>query len=444
MKNTFVSLATPYLTSAIAIIRINGEQAYEIVNKIAKNKIIKKGYSVQKAYIYDSDNIIDECIFVKFVSPRSFTGDDLIEINCHGGPIVIDKIIDLLLKNGARKAENGEFTKRAFLNNKLSLFQANSINNLINSKTVSSASLSINGIVNEYNNPLNEIQEDLFNLIGKIEVNIDYPEYDDVEVINNNSLIEYLKKVIKKLNNILDDFNKVGYIYQGINVAIIGKPNSGKSSLLNALIKKNRAIVTNVAGTTRDIINESIIINDVLFNFVDTAGIRKSSNKIENIGIKKSLSMIKEADFIIFLIDSSKKINKDELDILKKIKNKKYVIVKNKSDLLIDKNPDIDAIKISAKKNKIQPLINYLSEYFKIDENILDIKNCIASKEEEKEIKSILYILNDVIKKAKNNLYLDLLVEDITSCYKTIATLLGNNQDLDLIDKMFKNFCLGK
>lgn len=445
LNNTFVALATPYLSSAIAIIRINGENAYEIVNKITDNKLIKKGYSVQKLFIYDQNKqIVDESIFVKFVSPRSFTGDDLIEINCHGGPVVIDKIMSLLIQNGARIAEHGEFTKRAFLNNKINLLQANSINNLINAKTNSLAKLSINGLVNNKANKLEEIKNKLFDVVGKIEVNIDYPEYDDVEVINHSSYIEYLSNVSNMLDKIINDYNSASYLYNGINVAIIGKPNVGKSSLLNALLKKDKAIVSNIAGTTRDIVNDSIIINDILYNFIDTAGIRESKNKIESLGVKRSLKAINEADFIIFLIDSSKKLNDQENKILKKLKNKDYIVVKNKSDLNKDINKDINGIKISVKNNDINNLLDYLNNKFKYDDSVLNKDQSIASKNELNQLINIKATIDNSINKAKENYPLDVLVDDVTKAYKNLAILLGEATDFDILDHLFKNFCLGK
>lgn len=445
MNKTFVALATPYLSSAIAIIRINGDQAYEIVNKVVQNKLIKKGYSVQKLYIYDKNEIIDEAIFVKFVAPRSFTGDDIIEINCHGGPIVIDRIINLLLSKGARLAEPGEFTKRAFLNNKLNLAQANSINNLINAKTESLTRLSINTLTHNIPDKLFDIKNKLFNVIGKIEVNIDYPEYDDVEIITHSSYIKYLDEIIKILNQIIKNYESVKHIYNGINVAIIGKPNVGKSSLLNSILKKDKAIVSNIAGTTRDIVNESIIINDILYNFIDTAGIRESKNKIEKIGVKKSLETINEADFIIFLIDSTKKITNEEKNILNKLKNKKHVIVKNKIDLKTDKNSDIkNAIKISAKKNDISQLLNYLKQEFKTDSSVLNKNQYISSQKECATILDIKETLSRSIKAAKNKIPLDVLLHDITKAYRNFAVFLGESADFDILDDLFKNFCLGK
>ena len=444
MDNTFVAIATPQIYSAIAIVRINGDSAYKILAKITNNKIIKKGYSVQKCFLYDEDKIIDECILVKFVSPRSFTGDDLIEINCHGGPIIIDKIVKLLLKNGARLAENGEFTKRAFINNKLSLMQANAINNLIFAKTERSYELSINSLVNNNKHNLEKIKEKMFSIIGKIEVNIDYPEYDDVEVINHCLLKKYLLEIIDELKKAISNFKTVNSIYNGINIAIIGKPNVGKSSLLNALLKKDKAIVSNIEGTTRDVVNDSVVINDILFNFIDTAGIRKTQNKVEVLGIKKSFQLIKEADFIIFVIDKSKVIDQNEIKIMSKLKNKPHILVKNKADLKVDKNPQIKGLNISTKNYQLDELILHLTNTFKTDLSFLKKNSFITSKEEELEINNILQLLLSSLDDANKNIPLDVIVENIIFCYKKICVLLGEIEDLDLINKLFKNFCLGK
>lgn len=444
MKHTIAAIATPKVNSAISIIRISGEQAYEIMSKLCNKEITKKGYTFSKEYIYDDNKIVDEIILLKFVAPRSFTGEDLLEINCHGGTLVTNKILELILNNGARLAENGEFTKRAFLNNKLSLRQANSINNLIMSKTDESMKLASNGIINSNNKFFDEIKEELFLLIGSIEVNIDYPEYDDVEIITTQKYFDVVNNTLTKLKDLKKQYEKISYLYKGINVAIVGKPNVGKSSLLNTLLNKERAIVSNQKGTTRDTISEQMVIDGLLLNFIDTAGIRKSKNKIETIGIKKTYQSIKEADLVLFLIDSSKKLDAEEKEILKKIKKKQHIIIKNKSDLNKDANKDLEAIKISTLKRDIKALLKAIKDKFNSSD--FDIANnlSICSDNEFMIIKEIISILENSLKNAKNNYPIDLLVEDITVAYKKISTLIGDEQDLDLIDKMFKNFCLGK
>ncbi|EGZ31177.1 tRNA uridine-5-carboxymethylaminomethyl(34) synthesis GTPase MnmE [Malacoplasma iowae] len=444
MSNTFVAVATPKIQSAIAIVRINGDKAYEIINKITKINVLKQDNSHQKVFLYDGDNVVDEVVLVKFVAPKSFTGDDLIEINCHGSVYVIDKIIELLLKNGARLAERGEFTKRSFINNKISLLQANSINNLVNATNSKMHKIALNGLISKNFSQFEMIKNDMFDVLGKIEVNIDYPEYDDVEVINNKSFSKYLKNIAKKIENIISTYESIKEIFKGIDVAIIGKPNVGKSSLLNALIKKDRAIISGTAGTTRDTINESIVINDILFNFIDTAGIRESKNKIEKIGIKKSFEASNKADFIFFVIDDSKKISPYEKTILNKIKDKRHVIIKNKSDLNKDANKEIKGINISAKKNDINNLIKYIKKTFVYDENILADNQFISTEEEKIQLQEILFIINELISDAEKNIPIDVLSINLNKAYRNLCSLTGEAKDFDLLDKLFKNFCLGK
>ena len=444
MNDTITAIATPNINSAISIIRISGPKTYEIISNLTKKDISKNGYTFSKEFIFDNNEIVDEVIILKFVMPKSFTGEDLVEINCHGGTLLTNKILELIVENGARLAENGEFTKRAFLNNKLTLRQANSINNLIFAKTNSSLNLASQGIINSNNNFFLEIKETLFFLIGKIEVNIDYPEYEDLEIVTLDSFKKEIKKIIEKINSVIISYKKISYLYKGINVAIIGEPNAGKSSLLNAILKKDKAIVSSIKGTTRDLVNESVNLDGILLNFIDTAGIRKAKNEIEKIGIKKTLETINESDFIIFLIDSSKSINIQEKEILKFIANKNYVVVKNNSDLGIDANPDLDGIRISALKKDINELIIKLKSCFKKEDFNLANNLSICSDNELQIVKEILVILKRSYENALNNFPLDLLVEDLTLAYKKICTIMGLEKDLNIIDKMFKNFCLGK
>lgn len=444
MNDTITAIATPNINSAISIIRISGPNAYEIVSKITRKDITKIGYTFTKEYIYQDDSIIDEVIVLKYVSPKSFTGEDLIEINCHGGVLITNKILDLIIESGARLAENGEFTKRAFLNNKLTLRQANSINNLIFAKTDVATNLSSNGIINNNNNFFLEIKDKIFFLIGKIEINIDYPEYEDMEKVTLQTFKLEVKNIIDKLNNTIKDFNKISYLYNGLNVLIIGKPNAGKSSLLNALIRKDKAIVSDVKGTTRDLVTESINLDGLLLNLIDSAGIRESKNKVENIGIKKTMASIKEADLILFIIDDSEKISKKEKEILNLINNKKYIIVKNKSDLKINANNDLKGVYVSALKKDIKSLIKEIKKNVRqLDFNIAN-NLAICSDNELKIVKQILNVLKKSYANSLLGYHLDLLVEDLKVAYEKICTIMGLSEDLNIIDRMFKNFCLGK
>lgn len=446
MKDTIASIATPLISSAIHIVRICGPKSYSILKIITKNKIIKKGYEIQKCVLWNKKEIIDDVILVKFVAPRSYNGEDIIEINCHGGPLVTKKILLTLLENGARLSENGEFTKIAFLNNKLSLNQSVGINNLIHAKTEIARKLATNSIANNNHNELNDVLDILFEIIGTIEVNIDYPEYDDVEQIVHDSLMIKINNVLDLLKAILMSFNISEKIFKGFDAAIIGKPNVGKSSLLNSLLHEERAIVSNVPGTTRDLISESIIVNGILINIIDTAGIRDTKNKIEKIGVKKTFEVVNKADLLLFVIDNSKKISKEEIDFLndKKIINKKIILIKNKSDIIKNYNENFLGILISAKKNKIDNLLLEIEKQLLLSDVDVSKHNSLFTKEQAIQVENIINILYDILKQIKNKDPIDLIIIDIQKVHHEVLKILGRDENFDFYNELFKNFCLGK
>ncbi|MEG2922585.1 MAG: tRNA uridine-5-carboxymethylaminomethyl(34) synthesis GTPase MnmE [Malacoplasma sp.] len=445
MKDTIASIATPLISSAIHIVRICGPESYPILKKITKNKIVKKGYEIQKCIIWDKNEIIDDAILVKFVAPRSYNGEDIIEINCHGGPLVTKKILSILLENGARLSENGEFTKIAFLNNKLTLNQSIAANNLINAKTENARKIAVNSLFNDNSSTLNNIANILFQVIGKIEVNIDYPEYDDVEQIVHKSIFKEIGNVVFLLEKILEEFIISEKIFKGFNVAIIGKPNVGKSSLLNAFLKEERAIVSNIAGTTRDFVSESIIVKGILINIIDTAGIRDSNNKIEKIGVKKTFELVDKADLLLFVIDNSKPISKEEIKFLndKKLASKKIILVKNKSDIAKNYNNDIHGILVSAKKIEIGDLFLEIEKELSFGE-IDNLNSVISTQDQSSYIKNVINILNNVLKQVNKKDPIDLIVIDIQQAHSEILKILGKYDDFDFYNELFKNFCLGK
>ncbi|MEG1820767.1 MAG: tRNA uridine-5-carboxymethylaminomethyl(34) synthesis GTPase MnmE [Malacoplasma sp.] len=445
MKDTIASIATPLISSAIHIVRLCGPESYPILKKITKNKIVKKGYEIQKCIIWDKNEIIDDAILVKFVAPRSYNGEDIIEINCHGGPLVTKKILSILLENGARLSENGEFTKIAFLNNKLTLNQSIAANNLINAKTENARKIAVNSLFNDNSSSLNNIANILFQVIGKIEVNIDYPEYDDVEQIVHKSIFKEISNVVFLLEKILEEFIISEKIFKGFNVAIIGKPNVGKSSLLNAFLKEERAIVSNIAGTTRDFVSESIIVKGILINIIDTAGIRDSNNKIEKIGVKKTFELVDKADLLLFVIDNSKPISKEEIKFLndKKLASKKIILVKNKSDIAKNYNNDIHGILVSAKKIEIGDLFLEIEKELSFGE-IDNLNSVISTQDQSSYIKNVINILNNVLKQVNKKDPIDLIVIDIQQAHSEILKILGKYDDFDFYNELFKNFCLGK
>ncbi|MGL5591392.1 MAG: tRNA uridine-5-carboxymethylaminomethyl(34) synthesis GTPase MnmE [Mycoplasmoidaceae bacterium] len=440
--NTIVALSTPPMKSTIHIIRLSGPETYNIINKICVNKVEKSGHSIQNNKIINKNNnkIIDDVLLMKFINPKSFTGEDLIEINCHGNLIIVDKIIKLILENGAIMAQPGEFTKQAFINNKLDISQANSINYLINAKTDFQTDVSLNIILGNAKNKVKLITEKLFQIIGTLEVNIDYPEYYDVHDVKSQEVKKTINEIYNDINEIITSYNNNYHLFNGINLVILGKPNSGKSSLLNAILKMDRAIVSDIPGTTRDFIKESINIDGLNFNIIDTAGIRDSNNQIENIGINMAVEISKNADLILYVIDNSIAVPKDELDWINKNINSKFIIVKNKEDL-DDANSNLKGIKISAKNNKIDNLKKEIFNIFKLNNND---EFFITSDYE----KNILLDINNNLDKANNLINeeasLDLIISFLEYAYKLLKTFLGEEKDFDLLDELFKNFCLGK
>jgi tRNA modification GTPase len=438
---TIVAIATPLMKCAIHVIRISGSDCYEIVNKVTSKKIKKNGYTIQHVNIYDHDKVVDDVLVLKYVAPKSYTGEDMVEITCHGSPFIASKIVELLVINGAKVAGPGEFTKRAFLNNKLNLLQAEGINNLINSNSNASLKIAHKSIDKKTSEKISGIVSSLFLIIGQVEVNIDYPEYDDVPQISNNEIKARLTKIIKSLNNIVDDSNKVIPYVNGINVAIVGKPNVGKSSLLNAILNENKAIVSSIPGTTRDIIQYSVIIGDIAYNFIDTAGIHTPTDRIEKAGIKLSKNTIKNAQLILFVVDGSKKSSKEDQQIYKLIKNKNHIVVINKSDIKQLKT-DFVGIKVSAKTKDISNLINKINKSAMNYDADLDV--VLPSKNDINLTKSVISILDDVLVKLNNNEPLDLLIEDLKLAHNKLLAILGQNDDFDLVNELFKNFCVGK
>lgn len=437
MNRTIVALSTPLMKSAIHIIRLNGPKVFPILNKISDFKITKIGYSIQRVSIIKNLKIVDNVLLMKFVAPNSFTGEDMVEINCHGSLFIVKTIIELCIKNGACLAKNGEFSRIAYLNKKINLIQAGAINRIINANNQRSLDLSLHCLSKEMSNSFLLVASQLFKIIGEIEVSIDYPEYDNSSC--STSIIKDLKISVSKLTKILNDSKKVAPLIEGIKVIILGKPNVGKSSLLNALIKKNKAIVSNISGTTRDCIEQSVVINGLTYTFIDTAGLRETKNKVEKIGINRVKSCIEKADIILFVVDGSKKLDKRDGNIITLLKNKKYITVVNKSDL---NTLPMEGIKISAKNLKIAPLLDKLIK----EAPKAGIKSSILLPDEhslvllEQSISLLSLSLRSLVQKQP----IDLIVEFLHDAHNLLLTISGTHQDYNFIDKLFDSFCVGK
>ena len=353
MEDTIAAISTTTGIGAISIIRLSGPEAINITNKVfTKNLTNAETHTIHYGFIKEKAEKIDEVLVSIMRAPKTFTREDIVEINCHGGIATTNKVLEILLNNGARLAEPGEFTKRAFLNGRIDLLEAEATMDLISSKSETARKISINTLTGETSNLIKSLRNDLVQIISNIEVNIDYPEYEDVEEMTNDKILPSIQLFKERLSNIIKKSEDSKVIKEGIKVGIIGKPNVGKSSLLNSLIEEEKAIVTSIPGTTRDIVEGTIVLGGITLNIIDTAGIRESSDVVEMLGVEKSRKIITSSDLIIFILNNNEEISDEEKELLKEIKDKKKIIVVNKIDLenKLDKSMLEDYIEISAKE----------------------------------------------------------------------------------------------
>ena len=437
MFETIVALATPSLKSALAIIRLSGGDAFNIVNQIFTKDILKnKKRDIHFGYIKDGEKTIDQVVILTYVAPHSFTGEDCLEIICHGSMVIANEIINLLISKGARYATNGEFSSRAFLNNKIDLVQAEAINDMINASTSEAKDLSLLALKGENSKLFIPIQKKIADLLSQLEVNIDFPEYEDIEEISKEEVIKYAQEIIDELEPLIKKGEHDKIYREGVKIALVGKPNVGKSSLLNALISEEKAIVTPIAGTTRDIVEGECNIGGVLFRFFDTAGVHESNDLIEQIGINKALDTIKNCDLVIYIVDEDKY---DE-EMLNLIKDKKHIIVHNKMDLTNTRNKN--EIYVSALNKNINSLIEEIKKVMEIDE--INIKPSFNNSRQIGLLKAIVINLKQALNDAKEGLSTDLISASILLAYNASLDLLGKNNKNDLTDEIFSRFCVGK
>ena len=448
MEDTICAISTAMGIGGISIIRVSGPESLKIVNTIFKGKDLTKVNSntINYGHIIYNGKIIDEVLVSVMKAPKTYTREDIVEINLHGGIATTNKVLEILLEGGCRLAEPGEFTKRAFLNGRIDLIEAESTMDIINAETEEARDLSVNNLTGKLSELIKKIKKQILELEAKIEVNIDYPEYEDIEDMTNIKLIKAIEVIIDEFNKLIDESNNAKIIKNGLNIAIIGAPNVGKSSILNALLEENKAIVTNIEGTTRDIIEGKLILNGIMINFIDTAGIRQTSDTVEKIGVDRSLEQIDKSDLIIYVIDGSKDVTKEEKDILDKIKNKNHIIFVNKDDLF-DKKAIINEDYITGntiEKNGLQSLKNAIIQYIEKrnikGKDFTYLSNARQLSLITKARKSMESALNSV----KNEMPSDIVEVDISEAKEYLKEILGETYKDDLLDELFSSFCIGK
>ena len=445
MDDTIVAISTALGVGAISIIRVSGKDALKIVNKIYDQDLYKyNANTINYGHIIDKGNIIDEVLVSIFLNPKTYTKEDIVEINSHGGIAVTNKIVELLLENGARQAEPGEFTKRAFLNGRIDLLKAESVMDLIEATTDNARKMAINGLDGKLSKKINDIRDLGLDLISNIEVNIDYPEYEDIEVMTIDKVRDFSIKLNEQIGELLKDSRNGKLIKEGINTVIIGRPNVGKSSILNNLLNEDKAIVTDIPGTTRDVVEGSIRLNGILINFLDTAGIRETDNRVEQIGVDKSISLISKADLILLVLNNNERLTKEDEELLEKTKNKNRIIVINKIDLekKIDREFE-DQVEICANDN-VDSLLDKINKLFELDKINNGDMTYLSNIRTINLLKEAKKISKELIESLDNDMPIDILEIDIRNILDILGEITGSKYDEELIDRLFKNFCLGK
>lgn len=448
MNDTIAAISTTTGIGAISIIRLSGPESLEIASKVFTKDLTKvETHTIHYGYIKNNNEKIDEVLVSVMKAPKTFTKEDIVEINCHGGISTTNKVLEILLNNGARLAEPGEFTKRAFLNGRIDLLEAEATMDLISSKSDKARKMSLNTLTGETSNLIKDLRSDIVGIISNIEVNIDYPEYEDIEVLTNEKILPEIQKFKEKLEKIIKKSQDSKVIKEGIKVGIIGKPNVGKSSLLNSLLEEEKAIVTNVPGTTRDIVEGTIILDNVILNIIDTAGIRESDDIVEKIGIEKSLTIINEADLVIFILNNNEKITAEEKGLLEKLKDKKKIIVINKIDLenKLDKSILDNYIEISAKENiGIEKIKDEIKRLFNLGELEASDLTYMSNARSISLLGKSLNNINDAISEINNNSPIDIVEFHLKDAWNNLGEIIGETYTDELLDELFSRFCLGK
>lgn len=449
-NDTIAAIATSMGRSAVNIIKISGPESISIVSKIFTKDLSKlEPNTINYGFIKEDNELIDEVLVSLFTSPNSQTGEDIVEINTHGGISVTNKVLELVLSNGARLAEPGEFLKRAFLSGKKDLIEAEAISDLINAKTEEARKMSLKGLSGELSKKIKTLRNKILNIIANIEVNIDYPEYEDAIIYTNELLKTNINEIQSDLEKLVKESEKGTLLNNGINVGIVGKPNVGKSSLLNLLINEDKAIVTDIEGTTRDIVEGNITINGVTLNLIDTAGIRETNNVVEKLGVEKSKDIINKSDLIIALFDISRPFTLEDEAILSSIKAKKSIIILNKTDLPtkidLNKFTSYNVIKTSVKEDiGKDKLLNMIKELFSLNEIETGDFTYLSNARQISLIKEALKLCLEIKYQNEQNTPVDLIQIDLQNLWEKLGEIIGDAYKDELLDEIFSKFCLGK
>ena len=449
MNDTITAISTALGVGAISIIRVSGKDSINIVNSIFKGKDLSQveSHTINYGHIIDNEEIIDEVLVSIMKAPKTFTCEDIVEINCHGGIATTKKILELILLKGARLAEPGEFTKRAFLNGRIDLLEAESVMDLIDAKTEQARKLSINQLEGKLSNIIRNFRQKLLELLASIEVNIDYPEYEEYEVITNENIKTEIKYIKEELNKIIKESENGKIIKNGIKVAIVGRPNVGKSSILNRFLDEEKAIVTDIEGTTRDIVEGEVSIDGVLFNFVDTAGIRESKDIVEQIGIERSKNEINNADLVLLVLNNNEEMKEEDINLLNNLPKNSIVVI-NKNDLvqkLETKQINQEKVFINTKDIEgIEPLKEKIKEMFNLEK--INNNDCtyLSNARQISIAKEAFAIINDIEIGLQNEVPTDLIEIDIKRIWEKLGEILGETYSEELLDQLFTQFCLGK
>lgn len=456
LKDTIAAISTAIGEAGIAIVRMSGDDSIEIIDKVFKGVSEKSMAEFENrkfayGHIYDGDKIIDEVLVVKMKGPHSYTAEDIVEVHCHGGVVAVKRILNLLLSKGARLAERGEFTKRGFLNGRIDLAQAEGIIDMIKSKTETSFDMGLNQLNGELSKVLNNMIDELISMQALVVANIDFPE-DDIENATYESLDERSKKILDKIDNLLDNSKNSRLLRDGINTVILGKPNVGKSSLLNGLLKYDRAIVTDIAGTTRDVIEDYINLDGVLLKITDTAGIRETDDQVEKIGVNIAREKLKEADLVIAIFDLSRKFDSDDEEILNLIENKKHIVILNKDDLEqkitdeeIKNHFGDDYLRLSVMENEsIKKIEKLIIDLFFDGEIVISSDATLSNLRHVNALKDAKEDLIEVRNGIDRKEFLDLIEVDIENVIGHISEITGTITTEDILDRVFSEFCIGK